>query len=113
MKQGNDRGIAPFSQDAVGLAGKPFVAMAKQVHQLLAGKLAEMQPGGRLCSLVLHFINPAVAPVPVIDGIDVVNTLVAPIGDVESPLGSDQEIDRPKPGIVAQEKVAAEMGGEA
>src|SRR5262249_47363863 len=104
--------IMSFGKNAVGFAGEPFVPIAQQPDELETGKLAELECLYGRGAIGLDLVNPAVAAIPVVGRIDMVDALVVPVGDVQGAVRPNQRINGPKPGVVAEEKVAAEMGRE-
>src|ERR1051326_3029677 len=59
-----------------------------------------------------HFVNAAVAAVPVGVGVGVGGALVKPIGDINGAVRSQGEVAGSKPGVVGHEQFAAIAGSE-
>src|SRR5262249_2282735 len=109
---GDDRWVAPLGEDPAGLTDKPVVAMGQKTDEVSAGQLARGQAFDRRRSIRFDLVDSAIRAVPIVNRVDMIDALVVPVGDVERAVRASEAIDGPKPGVVADQKIAAEPSPE-
>src|SRR5437588_11563888 len=94
--------------DRYGMMGWPPYAL------LLRGLTPPAQVGkSRRIADILHLVTTATSAIPVIDRVDMVGALVAPVGDIESAVRPHETIHGAKTIVVADQEIPAEVRGEA